>query len=54
MSATCGGLRVWTLYVPNGRALDSDHYPYKLKLARSVACRAACRTGNLATAVHLR
>ncbi len=30
MSATCGGLRVWSLYVPNGRALDSDHYPYKL------------------------
>ena len=31
MSATCGGLRVWTLYVPNGRSLDSDHYPYKLR-----------------------
>ena len=30
MGATCGGLRVWSLYVPNGRALDSDHYPYKL------------------------
>ena len=30
MSATCGGLRVWSLYVPNGRALDSDHYAYKL------------------------
>jgi exodeoxyribonuclease-3 len=30
MSATCAGLRVWSLYVPNGRALDSDHYPYKL------------------------
>jgi exodeoxyribonuclease-3 len=30
ISATCGGLRVWSIYVPNGRALDSDHYPYKL------------------------
>ena len=30
VSATCGGLRVWSVYVPNGRALDSDHYPYKL------------------------
>ena len=30
MSATCGGLRVWTVYVPNGRTLDSDHYAYKL------------------------
>jgi exonuclease III len=31
MSATCGGLRVWSLYVPNGRTLDSDHYAYKLQ-----------------------
>ena len=30
MSATCGGLRVWTVYVPNGRTLDIDHYAYKL------------------------
>lgn len=30
ISARCGGLRVWSLYVPNGRALDSPHYPYKL------------------------
>ncbi|MHB8488564.1 MAG: exodeoxyribonuclease III [Candidatus Dormibacteria bacterium] len=30
LRATCGGLRVWSVYVPNGRALDSDHYPYKL------------------------
>jgi len=30
IGATCGGLRVWSLYVPNGRALDSPHYPYKL------------------------
>ena len=25
MAATCGGVRVWSLYVPNGRALDSPH-----------------------------
>jgi exodeoxyribonuclease-3 len=30
VGATCGGLRVWSLYVPNGRSLDSAHYPYKL------------------------
>ncbi|MHB8718444.1 MAG: exodeoxyribonuclease III [Candidatus Dormibacteria bacterium] len=30
IAATCGGLRVWSVYVPNGRALDSDHYTYKL------------------------
>ncbi|MGW0433284.1 exodeoxyribonuclease III [Micromonospora sp. NPDC003197] len=30
ISATCGGLRVWSVYVPNGRSLDSPHYEYKL------------------------
>lgn len=28
--ATCDGLRVACVYVPNGRALDDDHYTYKL------------------------
>jgi exodeoxyribonuclease-3 len=28
--ADCGGLRVASAYVPNGRALDHDHYRYKL------------------------
>jgi len=28
--ATCGGVRVATCYVPNGRSLDHDHYRYKL------------------------
>ena len=28
--ATCGGVRVASCYVPNGRALDNDHYLYKL------------------------
>ena len=31
VGATCGPLRIWSLYVPNGRALDSPHYPYKLE-----------------------
>ncbi len=30
VSAVCGGLRVHSVYVPNGRSLDSDHYTYKL------------------------
>jgi exodeoxyribonuclease-3 len=30
ISATCAGLRVWSVYVPNGRALDSPHLAYKL------------------------
>ncbi len=28
--ATCGGVRVCSVYVPNGRELDADHYRYKL------------------------
>jgi exodeoxyribonuclease-3 len=31
MAATCGGVRVWSVYVPNGREVDSDHYAYKLE-----------------------
>ncbi len=28
--ATCGGVRVASCYVPNGRSLDDEHYTYKL------------------------
>lgn len=28
--ATCGGIRVASVYVPNGRELEADHYHYKL------------------------
>ena len=28
--ATCGGIRIASAYVPNGRELDHDHYQYKL------------------------
>jgi exodeoxyribonuclease-3 len=31
VSATCGGIRVRCVYVPNGRVPDSDHYHYKLE-----------------------
>jgi exodeoxyribonuclease-3 len=31
VTATCGGVRVTSVYVPNGRAPDSDHYRYKLE-----------------------
>ena len=35
IGATCGGVRVWSLYVPNGRRVDDPHYLYKLEwLAR--------------------
>jgi exodeoxyribonuclease-3 len=31
ITATCGGVRVMSAYVPNGRALDHEHYQYKLR-----------------------
>jgi exodeoxyribonuclease-3 len=30
MGATCGGIRVWSVYVPNGREPGHEHYTYKL------------------------
>jgi exodeoxyribonuclease-3 len=30
IAATCGGVRIHSVYVPNGRVPDSDHYRYKL------------------------
>ena len=31
LGATCGGVRIWSLYVPNGRTPDDPHYAYKLQ-----------------------
>lgn len=31
IGATCGSVRMWSLYVPNGRELDHEHYHYKLQ-----------------------
>lgn len=43
VSATCGGVRVHSVYVPNGREPDSDHYVYKL--AWLAALRAVVASG---------
>jgi len=31
LAATCAGVQVWSLYVPNGRTLTDPHYRYKLE-----------------------
>ena len=37
LGATCGDVRMWSLYVPNGRKPDDPHYVYKLDwLARLI------------------
>jgi exodeoxyribonuclease III len=37
VSATCGGIRVHSVYVPNGRVPGSDHYRYKLAWLAALA-----------------
>jgi exodeoxyribonuclease III len=31
LGVTCDGVRVWSLYVPNGRTVQDPHYTYKLQ-----------------------
>ena len=37
LGATCGGVRVWSLYVPNGRTVEDPHYRYKLDWLAALA-----------------
>lgn len=58
VSATCGGIRVVSVYVPNGRVPDSDHYRYKLEwmaalrelVARDPDTTVVCGDMNIAPA----
>ncbi len=49
LAATCGGIRVHSVYVPNGRVPDSEHYHYKL--AWLAALRAQVEAGPQAVIV---
>ncbi len=49
ISATCAGVRVYSVYVPNGRQPGSEHYEYKL--AWLAALREMVAAGPDATAV---
>jgi exodeoxyribonuclease-3 len=58
IAATCGGVRVHSVYVPNGRVPDSEHYHYKLAwlaaldrlLQAGPAARMVCGDFNIAPA----
>jgi exodeoxyribonuclease-3 len=49
VSATCDGIRVVSVYVPNGREPDSEHYQYKLAWLESL--RKMVAVGPAATIV---
>lgn len=49
VSATCGGLRISSVYVPNGRSPDDPHYRYKLDWL--AALRATVAAGDLTSTV---
>jgi exodeoxyribonuclease III len=36
ITATCDGIRVTSVYVPNGRTPDSEHYAYKLEWLKAL------------------
>jgi exodeoxyribonuclease III len=48
VAATCGGIRVVSVYVPNGRVPESEHYTYKLAWLASLRGElAACPNATL-------
>src|SRR5439155_488769 len=46
ISATCGGIRVVSVYVPNGRVPGSEHYQYKLAWLASLRDMLAAGPGG--------
>jgi exodeoxyribonuclease III len=45
VAATCAGIRVHSVYVPNGRVPDSDHYRYKLDWLAALRAQVATEPG---------
>jgi exodeoxyribonuclease-3 len=45
IAATCGGVRVWSVYVPNGRTVDSPHYRFKLAWLQALAAAVGSELG---------
>ncbi len=46
IGATCAGVRVWSLYVPNGRKVDDPHYAYKLQWLAALRASASSWTSG--------
>jgi exodeoxyribonuclease-3 len=48
IGAVCGGVRLWSLYVPNGRKVDDPHYVYKLEWLARLRDAARSMSGDVA------
>jgi exodeoxyribonuclease-3 len=48
IGATCGGVRLWSLYIPNGRTLADKHYTYKLEWLEALRVSSAGWPGPVA------
>lgn len=46
IGATCGGVRLWSVYVPNGREPGHDHYGYKLAWLAALRDMVATELGH--------
>ncbi|MFB7330217.1 exodeoxyribonuclease III [Streptomyces adustus] len=46
VSATCGPVRVWSVYVPNGREVGHPHYAYKLQWFEALKAAVAGDAGG--------
>jgi exodeoxyribonuclease III len=46
VGANCGGIRVWSLYAPNGRTPESAHYAYKLEWFAALRTALAAELGH--------
>lgn len=46
LAATCDGVRLWSVYVPNGREPGHDHYAYKLAWLAALRANLATELGS--------
>ncbi|MGQ0632277.1 MAG: exodeoxyribonuclease III [Sporichthyaceae bacterium] len=46
LAATCGGVRIYSVYVPNGREPGSEHYRYKLDWLAALRAAVAAETAT--------
>jgi exodeoxyribonuclease III len=49
IGATCAGIRLWSLYVPNGRVVGHPHFDYKLRFLNAVRAQSAAERAELGT-----